>query len=164
MTYPLPRPPLVLVLLTTGALALLVIALMGLEIALLPLAEESARRFPEVAHLKSPTLALAISFVLTVQASVVTIAVLIFRVRSGLMLARPSVRWVDVLIILLSLGIALLGVIGAILVGSHAGHPGLVLGLSLAALVLATLGGVTLVLRSLLQSSIKLRDELDEVV
>ncbi len=160
----LPRPSLPLALISAVALALLVIALVGAEIALFPLAEQSARRFPEVAHVQSPILALGISFVISAQASLFTVAVLIARVRSGRILDWSSVRWVDVLITLMGIGITLLIVIGFVLGSSNAAHPGIVLGLVLGSLMLATFGCVTLVLRSLLQGAITLRSELDEVV
>ncbi len=164
MTLTLPRPSLPVVILSVVALSLLVIALVGAEIALFPLAELSVRRFPEVAHLQVPILALAVSFVISMQASLLTVAVLIARVRSGRILNRSSVRWVDLLIVLMAVGITLLVVIGFVLGRSNAGHPGPVLGLVFGGLVLASLGGVTLVLRSLLQGSITLRSELDAVV
>lgn len=163
--YPaLPRPSLPLTIVATVALALLVLALISTEVALVPLAEQSARRFPEVAHLEVPILVLAISFLISTQACLLTVAVLIARVRSGRILTGASVRWVDILIALMAIGIALLVVIGFALGTSNAAHPGIVLGLLLGGLVLITLSGVTLVLRSLLQGSIALRAELDDVV
>jgi hypothetical protein len=58
----------------------------------------------------------------------------------------------------------LLVVIGVVLETGNAGHGGVMLGLVVGVLVLAALGGVVLVLRSLLRGSITLREELDEVV
>lgn len=163
MVDSLPRPPLALVVATSAALVVLVLALIGVEVGLVALASESAERFPEYGHLRVPILTLAISFVVSVQAALVSIGVLILRVRSGLILTSSSVRWVDILSSLAA-GIALLMVIGAVLFSANAGHPGLVLGLLLGILVLGAVAGVTLVLRSLLRGSIVLRAELDEVV
>jgi len=150
--------------LSLAALVLLVITLVGAEIALVSLADLSAHQFPEVAQLRTPVLVLAIFFLISAQAALVVVGALVIHVRSRRILSRSGVRWVDILICLLIVGTSLLVVIGVVLEAGNAGQGGIMLGLAIGVLLLAALGGVVLVLRSLLRGSITLRDELDEVV
>lgn len=164
MTPDLPRPPFALVLATQALLATL--ALVGLlVIVVLPgLSAEVARDLPEYAGLRDPLLTIAIAIAVLGLAALGMVALLVQRVYSGAVLTRPSLRRVDVLI-------AALGCAGALVIASfvvisngQAGSPFVALLQAMTCLTLIAIACVTLVLRSLLRSAIRLRTELDEVV
>lgn len=164
MTLDLPRPPFALVFATQALLAAL--ALVGLlVIALLPgLSAEVARDLPEYAGLRNPLLTITIAITVLGLSALGMVALLVQRVYSGAVLTRPSLRRVDVLIAALGGAAALVIASFVVISNGQAGSPVVALLQAMTCLTLIAIACVTLVLRSLLRSAIRLRTELDEVV
>ncbi|MFT4279765.1 DUF2975 domain-containing protein [Microbacterium sp.] len=159
-----PRPSTGLIVATHVFLGVLFTIGLVAGISLPGVSASLAQSFPEYAELRGPLLAVAMSFTALGLIALVVIALLVHRIYTGAMLTRPSLLWVDAIVALLVLGIALI-VTAVVVIGSgQAGSPFMALVLALACLTLAALASLTLVLRSLLRGAILLRAELDEVV
>lgn len=158
------RPSLALVIAAELLLGALFLVGLG-AIALLPaISADLAATLPEYEALRAPLLAVAIAFAILALVALALIGLLVYRVYSGSMLTRGSLRWVDVLVVTLGCAVVVL-IAGFIVIDDgQAGTPILLLALVVGCLTFFTVGCVTLVLRSLLRNAIALRAELDEVV
>lgn len=134
-------------------------------IALLPgFSANVSDSVPEYADLRDPLLAIAVSFTVLGLVVLAMVALLVHRIRSGTVLTRPSLLWVDVIVATLVCAVVLI-IIGFVVISNgQAGNPFLALLQAMAALTLLALACITLVLRSLLRGAILMRTELDEVV
>lgn len=164
MSPDLPRPPLALVVATEVLLGVLFLVGLG-AIALLPgLSARVATSLPEYADLRDPLLAMAIAFTILGLIALTVVALLVRRIYGGTMLTRPSLRWVDALVVAFGCAIALIIAAFVVISNGQAGSPFIGLTQIMACLTFAAVACITLVLRSLLGSAIALRAELDEVV
>lgn len=164
MDYGLPRPSLVLVVITQSLLgALFLIGLGG--IALLPgFATNVAVSLPEYADLRDPLLAVAISMTVLGLVALAMVSLLVHRIHRGTVLTRPSLLWVDVIVSAVACAVVLVITGFVVISNGQAGSPFLALVQAMAFLTLLALGCIALVLRSLLRYAILIRTELDEVV
>lgn len=160
----IPRPSAGLVIATHVFLGLLFAIGLVAGVSLPGVSASLAESFPEYAGLQTPLLAVAMSFTILGLMTLVVIALLVHRIYTGAMLTRPSLLWVDAIVVLLLLGVVLIVTAVVVIANGQAGSPFLGLVLALACLTLAALASLTLVLRSLLRGAIGLRAELDEVV
>jgi hypothetical protein len=164
MTSVLPRPSLPVVVATQFLLVLLLAVGVGTQIVLPEMSAALADTAPEYADLRTPLLALAIAGCVLLELAIVAAVVLVHRIHAGRMLVRSSLLWVDVIVAMLVLAIAIVVTGFVVISNGQAGSPFLALVQVVAIVSLAAFAGVTLVLRSLLRQAIVLRTELDEVV
>lgn len=164
MNLDLPRPPLPLVVATEALLGILFLVGLG-AIALLPsFSANVATSVPEYADLRDPLLAVAIALTILGLVALAVVAMLVHRIYSGTALTRPSLLWVDALVVTAGCAVVLI-VTGVVVISNgQAGSPFLALIHLMAVLALSAIACITLVLRSLLRSAIVMRAELDEVV
>jgi hypothetical protein len=157
------NPPRFIGLITTlawVALGLLALTVLAGGLLLFPIAESSARAFPEFAHLKIPLLVAAVAFVVCIEATLGTTAVLVGCIRNESIFGATALRLVDVLAGLLIVATGILTAVIPVLPG-----PPLLVLVSLASVLAgATVVLVLFVLRSLLHRAVSMRLELDEVV
>lgn len=143
--------------LATGLLAVLTLA--G-GIALFPLSALIADQYPEFEGLRIPLLALALAIGFCVEIILVSTAILVRHIRRDRIFNRAAARMVNVLIVSV--------IVATILTGSTLafipGPPLLAIVIMASVLVGIALFFVLLVLRSLLQRTVIMRAELDEVV
>lgn len=164
MNLDLPRPPLALVIATEALLGILFLVGLG-AIALLPsFSANVATSLPEYADLREPLLAIAITFTLLGLIALALVALLVHRIYSGTMLTRPSLLWVDVLVVTVGCAVVLIVAGFVVISNGQAGSPFLALVQAMGCLTLIAIACITLVLRSLLRHAIAMRAELDEVV
>jgi hypothetical protein len=142
------------------ALGLLALTVLAGGILLFPIAESSARAFPEFAHLQAPLLVAAVAFVVCIEAMLGTTAMLVGCIRNDSIFGATALRLVDVLAGLLIVATVIL----AAVIPSLPGPPLLTLVSLASVLAGATFVLVLLVLRSLLRRAVSMRFELDEVV
>ncbi len=108
MNLDLPRPPLALVIATEALLGILFLVGLG-AIALLPsFSANVATSLPEYADLREPLLAIAITLTLLGLIALAMVALLVHRIYSGTVLTRPSLLWVDVLVVTVGCAVVLI--------------------------------------------------------
>ena len=164
MDQDLPRPSPALVALTQ--MLLLALFVVGVAtIVLLPgLSANVAAGLPEYADLRIPLLALAIAFTILALMALAMVALLVHRIHRGIVLARTSLLWVDVIVASFACAVVLVITGFVVISNAQAGSPFLALMQATVCLILVALACITLVLRSLLGHAISMRAELDEVV
>ncbi|GAA3868150.1 hypothetical protein GCM10022381_09440 [Leifsonia kafniensis] len=155
-----PRSTDLITLLAWIALGLLAFTVLAGGLLMIPIAESSARAFPEFAHLQTPLLVAVAAFVACVEAMLGTTAMLVGCIRNNSIFGATALRLVDVLAGLLTVATVIL----AAVIPALPGPPLLVLVFLASVLVGATFVLVFLVLRSLLRSAVSMRVELDEVI
>ena len=151
MLAEIPRPSLPLIIATQALLVLLLLVGIGVLLALPGMSSGVADTFPEYAGLRTPLLGLSLAFCVLLQVAIVAAAVLVQRIRSGQMLLRASLLWVDVIVATLALAVVLVVVGFFVISDGQAGSPFLLLVQLVTILTLTALAGITLVLRSLLR-------------
>ncbi|MCU1584956.1 MAG: Integral rane protein [Microbacteriaceae bacterium] len=154
------RAPSRVIALTRIALGLLAATVLLGQIALVPVAQSTADRYPEFANLHVPLLVATLTFGLCIEIVLVVVAVLVGFIRNGRIFGPGALRLVDVIVFLVSVATVLVAAVLPMIPGP----PALGLIMLAGALVGATFVLVLLVLRSLLRQAISMRVELDEVV
>lgn len=164
MTSFLPRPPLSLIVATEALLGVMFVVGLG-AVCLLPgFATALGAEFPEFAGLRGPLLALGITFMVVGLIALAMLALLVCRIYTGSVLERRSLVWVDVLVGAFVFA-AVLIVVGFVVISiGQAGSLFLAIIQVLTCLSFVVVAGVTLVLRTLLNSAIGMRAELAAVV
>lgn len=161
----LPRPWLPFVVASYVALVILFVGVGAVQYGLVSLSSYYADvLLPEYSRWQLPMLVPALALGVCMQVGVIATIVLVSRVRSGRILESRAVRWVDVLVGVVTLAGLLTVVLLVVMRLADAVPPGVMLVLLLGGISLLVLDLLLLVLRSLLRRAIVMRRELDEVV
>ncbi|MFC0532003.1 DUF2975 domain-containing protein [Phytohabitans kaempferiae] len=126
---------------------------------------------PDVVHVRTPLVVIAVLGVLTIQVTVVCVWRLLTMVRRGTVFSHAAFRWVDIVIGAVSAASLLAFGLGVTLAPGEAVPPGMVLLIGGGGLMVAGVALIVLVLRMLLAQAVArdaeahhLRAELDEVI
>lgn len=145
-------------------LVLVFAALLTAQAVALPMmSAEHARQLPDLAHLRSPLLAVTVLGLVCVQVVIVATWKLLTLVKEDRIFTEGSLVWVDAIV--RAIGIAwllLLGMLGYFV--ATWGGPGLPALLLVLLLVGAVLGLLVIVLRALLRQATTLRTDMEAVI
>ena len=126
---------------------------------------------PEVLDLRTPLIVIVVLGIVTVQVVMVCVWRLLTMVRRGTVFSHAAFRYVDVVIGAVAVASLLLFGLGVLLAPGEAVAPGVVLLIGGAAVLVAGIGLVVLVMRTLLAQAVardaeasSLQAELDEVI
>ena len=126
---------------------------------------------PEVLALRAPLIVIVVLGIVTVQVVMVCVWRLLTMVRRGTVFSHAAFRYVDVVIGAVAVASLLLFGLGVLLAPGEAVAPGVVLLIGGAAVLVAGIGLVVLVMRTLLAQAVardaeasSLQAELDEVI
>jgi len=149
-----------MVVVTRAALALLLLATIAGQLAVVITAQSMASAFPEFAYLQVPLVGAAILFGICVEVILMITSILVGYIRDGRIFGASSLKLVDIMADTLAIATVTVG--GTLFL--IPGPPALGLLLIGGVLVGAALTMVLLVLRSLLRKASYMRAELDGVV
>ncbi len=158
------HPPPALVFVTQALLGALFVVGVGAVILLPGISSSVATSLPEYAGLRTPLLAVAMAFTVLGLVTLVMISLLVHRIYRATILTRTSLLWVDSIVASLACAVIVVLISFVVVSNGQAGSPFVALLQAMTSLTLAVLACITLVLRSLLQRTIMISAELDEVV
>lgn len=152
-------------LLLRAMIAVLIALLLFAQVFMIPgVAEDTARRNPDLAYLEVPGIIGAVLFLALVEIVLLCVFALLSLVRADRIFSPHSFRWVDIIIGTMLASAALLIASFVVLATAHAVNPGILVLAVFGVVVSFSLALLVGVMRGLLRKALQLEQDLSEVV